>query len=96
MQKIFKYQLGVNGESVIIDSKVKEFLHVDSQDGWPMVWALIDSEIENTKYEILSVGTGWIVPDIVTYESKYLGTVIDGAGFVWHYFVRRVADGELR
>lgn len=36
--------------------------------------------------EIVAWGTGWPLPDDVYYRTDYLGTVEDGAGFVWHYF----------
>lgn len=92
MKKIYKYQLGVDGESIVINSPVKQFLHIESQNGWPMVWAMIDSTLERCKYEVMCMGTGWPLPDELIDESVYLGTALDRAGFVWHYFVRRIDD----
>jgi hypothetical protein len=92
MKKIYKYQLGIDGQSIVINSPVKQFLHVESQQGWPMIWAMVDSTLERCKYEVMCMGTGWPLPDELIDESEYLGTALDGAGYVWHYFVRRVDD----
>ena len=94
MIKIYKYQLGIEGESVVINSPVRQFLHIESQNGWPMIWVMVDSQLEPCKYEICCIGTGWPIPDDFADESEYLGTAQDKAGYVWHYFVERLNENE--
>lgn len=82
MKKIYKYRLGVSGMTTRIDLKVEQFLHIESQDGIPTLWALIDDDIAETA-EIYCYGTGWPISE----HDNYIGTAIDGYGYVWHYFV---------
>lgn len=36
-------------------------------------------------WSIVAIGTGWDFPDAIAHWI-YLGTEIDGVGFVWHYY----------
>lgn len=84
-KKIFKYGLGVDGFGVDLDDYVLELLHIDTQDGWPTLWALIDTdkELNEESIRVYCYGTGWPIPD----GLSYIGTAFDERGFVWHYFV---------
>ena len=90
MKKIFKYELPHNGYTITIPHKVYELLDVQTQDGVPMLWAVVDPEqqVENP-IEIIAIGTGWELPSGV---DKYLGTAQDEFGFVWHYFVLNLQE----
>ena len=46
MQRIYKYGLGIDGTIITIEDKIEKFLHIENQDGWPMVWALINDDVE--------------------------------------------------
>lgn len=92
MKKIFKYELPINGSRGIIRCGLCRWLEVQSQNGWPYVWAIVDDSAPQIDYEIISIGTGWELPDTCN-EGNYLGTVQDSSGFVWHYFVQ-FADKE--
>lgn len=83
MIKIYKYELPVDGDVVIIRNKVIKFLEVQNQNDIPTIWAMID-ENEKEDTSIIAIGTGWEVPSGC---KEYLGTVQDEYGFVWHYFV---------
>lgn len=85
MKKIYKYPLKTSGGVTVINNKIIEFLDIQMQDGIPTLWALVDTETE-TKTNILFIGTGWTLADEV---DKYIGTVQDDYGFVWHYFAAR-------
>lgn len=88
MKRIFKYWLpSEGGETITINANVVAWLTVSEQNGWPCVWAIIDEEGESHSLEIIALGTGWEFYDELMYTS-YLGTVQDGNGYVWHYFVR--------
>lgn len=88
MKKIYKYALPLDGKSIQVSDYIIEWLKVGMQNGWPYIWAVIDAEREGMMTEIVAWGTGWILPDDVYYDTDYLGTAIDGAGYVWHYFAK--------
>ena len=85
MKRIFKYELPIYGGVVTITANVIKWLDVQEQDGWPVIWAIVD----DTGYEIVAWGTGWEFPDDLI-KCDYLGTVQDGAGAIWHYFMKQV------
>ena len=85
MSKIYKYELGVDGQCVSIPN-VEKFLSVDCQPGvGPVVWVI--SGDSGYEYEVVAWGTGWDIPKDVA-NLKYLGTVQDEYGYVWHYFAK--------
>lgn len=61
-----------------------------------MVWVI--SGDSGYEYEIVAWGTGWDIPKDVA-SLKYLGTVQDEYGYVWHYFARcqeqSIADNAI-
>lgn len=87
MKKIFKYILPRDGEVVRIHANVWKWLDIHEQNGWPHIWAIVDDEGQEREYEIVAWGTGWEWPEEMNYTS-YLGTCIDFAGYVWHYFMQ--------
>lgn len=93
-KKIFKYELPVNGGIIKIPNAVVQFLEVQEQNGIPMIWAIVDLDIEDVEpIEIIAIGTGWEVPSTV---DKYLGTAQDEFGFVWHYFTIKLQELEYQ
>lgn len=86
MKRIFKYKLPRDGEVITITANVIKWLDVQEQDGWPMIWAVVDDVGHESEYEIVAWGTGWEFPDELNH-CQYMGTVQDGAGYVWHYFM---------
>ena len=83
MKVIYKYPLGVEGEVTKIEDWLVQIFDIQSQDGQPVMWALVDTDRkEEIPVEIYCAGTGWSIPDGV----HYLGTAIAGDGYVWHYF----------
>ena len=87
MKKIFKYRLPRDGETITITANVIKWLTIQEQDGWPMIWAVVDDTGYESEYEIVAWGTGWDFPDELN-NCKYMGTAQDGAGYVWHYFMQ--------
>lgn len=92
MKTIYKYKLPRDGQSITVNDYVLEWLRPAPQDGWPHIWAVVDTERSGMTTEIVAWGTGWPLPDYVYYGTDYLGTVEDGAGFVWHYFAETKND----
>lgn len=79
---IYKYNLPLTGQIVQIPAHVKP-LYVAMQGHNPMLWAEIDTDNKSDdRMKVYCVGTGWPIPGSLT----YIGTVQDGAGFVWHFY----------
>ena len=87
MKRIFKYKLPRDGESITINAHVIKWLNIQEQNGWPMIWAVVDDAGYESEYEIVAWGTGWEFPDELNH-CRYMGTAQDGAGYVWHYFMQ--------
>lgn len=87
MKKIFKYKLPRDGAVITITANVIKWLNIQEQDGWPMIWAVVDDAGYESEYEIVAWGTGWEFPDELSH-CKYMGTAQDGYGYVWHYFMQ--------
>ena len=87
MKRIFKYKLPRDGEIVTITANVVKWLDIQKQDGWPMIWAVVDDAGYESEYEIVAWCTGWEFPDELNH-CRYMGTAQDGAGYVWHYFMQ--------
>lgn len=84
MKTIYKYNLAINGQAIEITNQIIEILNIQIQDGWPTLWAIVDTEKEvEEPVQIYCYGTGWPLPDEC---GKYIGTAIDYSGCVWHYF----------
>lgn len=57
-----------------------------SQVGWPTVWYEVSDEEPHKQIEIVAIGTGWPMDNEVLKDMEYIGSVIDGGGYVWHYY----------
>lgn len=87
MKKIFKYRLPIDSKTITITANVIKWLDIQEQDGWPVIWAVIDDAGYESEYEIVAWGTGWDFPDELNH-CRYMGTAQDGYGDVWHYFMQ--------
>ena len=93
MKKIYKYELNIAGDMTVINAPIDQLLKVDWQSGTGAVlWAIIDDEWEPTTWRIMSLGTGWTVPEDV---DDYIGTAQDVFGYVWHYFLLHDTEPSL-
>lgn len=84
---IWKYKLPRDGEIITITANVVKWLDIQEQDGWPMIWAIVDDAGYESEYEIIAWGTGWEFPDELNH-CRYMGTAQDSYGYVWHYFMQ--------
>ena len=87
MKRIFKYKLPRDGEVITITANVIKWLDIQEQNGWPMIWAVVNDAGYESEYEIVAWGTGWDFPSELNH-CRYMGTAQDGAGYVWHYFMQ--------
>lgn len=88
MKKIYKYKLGMDGEIVDIKAPIVKFLNVKFQPGEGIViWAEVDDAYDEVETQIIAIGTGWDIPEQIAHWN-YLGTELDGYGYVWHYYCR--------
>lgn len=85
MKKIYKYELGTNGDIVTIKAPIEKILTTQWQNGiGPVLWVIIDTDKEEQEIDIIALGTGLDMPKGV---QDYIGTVQDDFGYVWHYFI---------
>lgn len=84
-KKIYKYELGVDGDCIAIKNNFSRIIKVMAQNGWPYIWMEIDEEnYDESEINITAIGTGWDYDDNA---GVYVDSVIDRSGYVWHYFV---------
>ena len=85
MKRIYKYQLEVTDEQYLELPKGADLLCVQTQNGKPCLWAIIDDEKKVTeKLQIITHGTGHLVFGNI---GQYLGTYqLRNGEFVGHCF----------
>ena len=81
MKTIYKYKID-NG--VEIDEPIEKVLDIQIQNGFIVLWAIVSDRQPKSKILFKIFGTGWEEED---FPGKYLKTLQDPAGFVWHIFV---------
>lgn len=86
MNVIWKFPLDF--DVTVIEAPVEEFLTVQVQNDKPCVWGIVNPDRAPKKIKIYILGTGWECQKIDA--SKYIGTVQDSAGCVWHCFWENV------
>jgi hypothetical protein len=81
MKRIYKYELkDGRGIEMPIGAKV---LTIQTQNGLPYIWALVDTDAECDFRYFTIVGTGHDFPEADNFT--YINTIQDGQ-FVWHIF----------
>lgn len=90
---IFKYDLPINGNVKDITGQFCNIRHLETQDGLPRIWIECDSNYVEQTITLVAIGTGW--PFDVDDGWQYYGSVIDGAGYVWHYYGSPFEPKEL-
>lgn len=95
MIRIYKDELGMDGQVVAIKGKIKKILTTQFQPGsGPCVWYEVDDKLKEVEINIIAIGTGWELPDSIKHWD-YIGTVQDGMGFVWHYYATPFFNGTV-
>lgn len=57
MKQIYKYPLGIEAH-IILDGPIISPLTVQSQNGRPCLWAVVDDSLPSRSIEVHCVGTG--------------------------------------
>ncbi len=72
MNKIFKYNLTVEGDFTLVMPKDAQILTIQLQGGDPVLWAIVNPKKEAIVRKFRTIGTGH---DITNLESlSYIGT----------------------
>lgn len=84
MNVIYKYPLheGINQ----LEIPYRKVLGVIYQGFSPILYAIVDTEMENRNLQVAVIGTGWELEENII-GSNYIGSVTNGV-FVWHIFVK--------
>lgn len=92
--RIFKYPLV--GEGIInpIVCKRSRLLDIQLQGYEMMCWVETRDDLPEVTTELIGFGTGWPIPADLFDGMKYLKTVQDAAGFVWHFY--ELLEGSLQ
>ena len=86
VKRIFKYELEwALGLQTITMPQDAEVLTAQLQNGAIQVWAIVDQFAACEKRDFYLAFTGKPLPDEVQ-VAKYLSTIQDGNGLVWHVF----------
>lgn len=74
---------------VVFDTQTTKFLMVQYQNNIPHLWFEHDTEAEMRTFVVYCYGTGFDIDDDI-YPPKHIGSLIDVAGFVWHWYIGTV------
>ena len=95
MRSIYKYDI-TTVENGIIEGPITKLLSVQAQRGSIMVWAEVDTDKLNRKFQIIPIGTGWPLDaptgeDCILDTHNYIGTVqLAGGALVFHVYAAEV------
>lgn len=97
MRSIYKYDVlklsERNEGGTIIEGPITKILTVQVQHDSIMIWAEVDTEMPNRKFEVAAIGTGWPLDakNCVLDTHDYLGTLqfMDGH-LVLHMYIKEV------
>ena len=86
MQKIYKYPVNDCEGITKIKAPIVKVLDIQYQffAHQPVLWALIDDELQDIEVVVTSVATG--APIVGLDANNYFKTLVDGY-YVWHFFV---------
>lgn len=87
MLKVWKYKVVVGGQFVLEMPAGAQILTVQTQRGWPQLWALVDSEEEKKEYRLFRLCSTGLPIEGTRGELAYIGTFQMGGGdALWHLF----------
>ena len=85
MKKIYKYDLGEDGNVVSLRGNFSRILDIQTQGYNPRIWMEIDDSYPEVEINIVAIGTGWEIPKEYEYWHYVKSTIV--GPFVWHYYV---------
>lgn len=87
MYCIYKYELPVNGTSLIALNDITQVLDIQLQRGTPVLWARVNTEGNPVTKQIIAVNTGEDISAYTNADTKYLGTIQITPDYVKHYYM---------
>ena len=85
MKKIWKYEVGRDGQVATLEGNFVRILSIQAQGPNIYVWMECDDDAPTSSIDIVAIGTGWEIPNEQMEGLTYVNSVIDGP-YVWHYY----------
>ena len=101
MRSIYKYDI-VNTSNGIIEGPITKLLTAQVQHGTIVVWAEVDTEAPNRKFEVFPLGTGWPLDtpagkECILDTHTYLSTVqLAGGSLIFHVYYAEITPKSLK
>ena len=101
MRSIYKYSI-VNSKDGVIEGPITKLLTAQVQHGDIVLWAEVDTEKPNRKFQIMPIGTGWPLDapagkECVLDSHNYIGTVQMGGGaLVFHIYAKEIIPAPVK
>lgn len=86
---IYKYPMPAGGVSIRRMPQGFKPLSVGlDPQGAICMWAEVDTEAPPVRVAFVGIGTGWKIDELTPSPDSwiYMGTVNDGAFYMWHYY----------
>lgn len=81
--KIYKYEIETPGITHIKGNLTDIVSTGMDVRGVPCVWGVFDEKVPEKYFQIVAVGTGWELDNVIKNNDKYLGVINDGE-YIWH------------
>ena len=101
MKSIYKYAVDT-AENGIIKGPITKLLTAQVQHGMLVVWAEVDTDKEDRKFQIVPIGTGWNLDapsdkTCVLDSHTYLSTVqYAGGSLVFHVYAAEILPAPVK
>ena len=101
MRSIYKYDI-VSAKNSIIEGPITKLLTAQVQHGTIVIWAEVDTNVPNRKFEVFPIGTGWPLDlplgrECVLDTHTYLSTVQFASGnLVFHIYYKDVTPIPIK
>lgn len=99
MRSIYKYSYSKDG---VIEGPITKLLTAQVQHGIIVVWAEVDTEKPNRKFQIMPIGTGWPLDapagkECILDSHTYISTVQMGGGaLVFHIYAKEIVPAPVK
>lgn len=101
MRSIYKYNI-MDATNGIIEGPITKILTAQMQHNAIVVWAEVDTEKPNRKFQILPIGTGWPLDpqpgkSCILDTHKYIGTVqAAGGSLIFHIYAAELSQTSVK
>lgn len=99
MRSIYKYIYGKDG---VIEGPITKLLTAQVQHGVIVIWAEVDTEKPNRKFQIMPIGTGWQLDapagrECILDSHTYISTVqMAGGAVVFHIYAKEIVPAPVK